>query len=94
MLTAERVWTGLAWDLTFRAGMSYGADAAGQYTKYHAVHGKWPAQNEVVTRLQFLGSATQPDRRVDRYACGPYGEYTLEVHLKNDGKVEFYCWSR
>lgn len=93
-LIIERVWTGMAWDSTFRAGMTYGAETASQYTRHHAKSGEWPAQNQIVTRLQFIGTTNRPDRRIDRYACGPYAGYVLEAHLLNNGRAEFYCWRR
>jgi hypothetical protein len=78
--------------MVYRGDMGYVADLGVQYVSFRSEHGVWPKPEEILSRLHFRDSSTRDTERIDRYDCGRYAAYTLEVHLQEDGKVQFYCW--
>ena len=91
-LVLTRIWVGFGWDMIYRGDMANGARLAAQYAAYRAAHGSWPAPEELSTRLHFKETSSAGTSRVDRYNCGRYAAYTLDVWLSPDGEIEFYCW--
>lgn len=91
-LALNRVWVGLGWDMVYRGDMVYASDLVAQYSMHRAVHGAWPAPEDIVSRLHYRDTTSRGTNRVDRYDCGRYAAYTLEICLSPDGKMEFYCW--
>jgi hypothetical protein len=93
-LVLNRIWVGFGWDMVYRGDMTYGARLAAEYATYRAAHGAWPKPDELSTRLHFQGTSSISTNRVDRYDCGRYAAYTLEVWLSPNGEIEFYCWEK
>jgi hypothetical protein len=90
-LVIERIWVGLGWSMIFTGDMTYASDVAAQYVALRRDHGHWPKPDEIHSRLVFHGSETNGKERIDKYRCGLYGHYLWEVHLHQDGGIDFHC---
>ena len=79
------------WDVVFRGDVVWAMELAVQYRGHWDERNEWPDPQTLLTRLTFSGSEQANGKRIDYYDCGLEARYRLEVHLGDDGSIEFYC---